>query len=319
MLVDGEPVVIDFGIAQALDSTRLTQTGMFMGTPGYLAPEVIEGQPSGPASDVHAWGGHGGLRGHRPPAVRHRLVRDDLLPDRERPAGPGRGARRRWPRCWRGALRRDPAARPAAAQLCALAAALDVASLQPVPVPAGCRRPAGPGHPGRRPGALPDPGRVRRRARRHRAARPAGRAAAGMARPGRRGVGGPAGRGGRAGPAGTQPMAVGQLRADDFADVLPPVNYQRGRGPTGTRPRPVTVRRWPRPGGGPRGRAARGQRTAAGRRLGGSRCWSGHHGDRGLRGRRAAVAGTLLALAMLTLLRAGDLARTVARTSAARC
>ena len=47
MLVDGEPVVIDFGIAQAPDSTRLTMTGMFMGTPGYLAPEVIEGQPSG--------------------------------------------------------------------------------------------------------------------------------------------------------------------------------------------------------------------------------------------------------------------------------
>ena len=55
MLVDGEPVVIDFGIAQALDSTRLTMTGMFMGTPGYLAPEVIEGKPSGPAADVHSW------------------------------------------------------------------------------------------------------------------------------------------------------------------------------------------------------------------------------------------------------------------------
>ncbi|HBW21036.1 MAG TPA: serine/threonine protein kinase, partial [Actinobacteria bacterium] len=29
---------------------------MFMGTPGYLAPEVIEGRPSGPAADVHSWG-----------------------------------------------------------------------------------------------------------------------------------------------------------------------------------------------------------------------------------------------------------------------
>lgn len=55
MLVDGEPVVIDFGIAQTPDSTRLTQTGMFMGTPGYLAPEVIEGRPHGPAADVHSW------------------------------------------------------------------------------------------------------------------------------------------------------------------------------------------------------------------------------------------------------------------------
>src|SRR5216683_2068314 len=56
MLLRDQPVVIDFGIAQAGDSTKLTQTGMFMGTPGYLAPEVIEGQPVSQASDVHAWG-----------------------------------------------------------------------------------------------------------------------------------------------------------------------------------------------------------------------------------------------------------------------
>ncbi|HSS89186.1 MAG TPA: serine/threonine-protein kinase, partial [Streptosporangiaceae bacterium] len=55
MLLDELPVVIDFGIAQGPDATRLTMTGMFMGTPGYLAPEVIEGQPSSEASDVHAW------------------------------------------------------------------------------------------------------------------------------------------------------------------------------------------------------------------------------------------------------------------------
>jgi len=56
MLADDRPVVIDFGIAQAGDATRLTQTGLVMGTPGYLAPEVIEGRPSSPASDVHSWG-----------------------------------------------------------------------------------------------------------------------------------------------------------------------------------------------------------------------------------------------------------------------
>jgi len=56
MLSHDEPVVIDFGIAQAAEATRLTQTGMFMGTPGYLAPEVIEGELSGPSSDVHSWG-----------------------------------------------------------------------------------------------------------------------------------------------------------------------------------------------------------------------------------------------------------------------
>src|SRR5215475_2882836 len=55
MIADGEPVVIDFGIAQLPETTRLTLTGMFMGTPGYLAPEVIEGKDSGPSSDVHSW------------------------------------------------------------------------------------------------------------------------------------------------------------------------------------------------------------------------------------------------------------------------
>ncbi|MGH3168888.1 MAG: serine/threonine-protein kinase, partial [Trebonia sp.] len=57
MMDAGNPVVIDFGIANISDAaTRLTQTGMVMGTPGYLAPEVIEGQPSTGASDVHSWG-----------------------------------------------------------------------------------------------------------------------------------------------------------------------------------------------------------------------------------------------------------------------
>ncbi|REE98940.1 serine/threonine-protein kinase [Thermomonospora umbrina] len=55
MLLDGEPIVIDFGIAQGADATRLTATGMVIGTPGYLAPEIIEGEDAGEPSDVHAW------------------------------------------------------------------------------------------------------------------------------------------------------------------------------------------------------------------------------------------------------------------------
>jgi Protein kinase domain len=57
MLEGGEPVVIDFGIAHVPDATRLTKTGLVMGTPGFLAPEVIEGAASSGASDVHSWGG----------------------------------------------------------------------------------------------------------------------------------------------------------------------------------------------------------------------------------------------------------------------
>ncbi len=56
MLSGGYPVVIDFGIAHVPDSTRLTKTGLVMGTPGYLAPEVIEGGVASGASDVHSWG-----------------------------------------------------------------------------------------------------------------------------------------------------------------------------------------------------------------------------------------------------------------------
>jgi serine/threonine protein kinase len=56
LLEDGQPVVIDFGIALVPDATRLTRTGLVMGTPGYVAPEVIEGQPSSGATDIHSWG-----------------------------------------------------------------------------------------------------------------------------------------------------------------------------------------------------------------------------------------------------------------------
>ena len=42
-MVDGRPVVIDFGIAHIADDARLTSTGLVMGTPGYLSPELVEG------------------------------------------------------------------------------------------------------------------------------------------------------------------------------------------------------------------------------------------------------------------------------------
>ncbi|MEU4225259.1 serine/threonine-protein kinase [Nonomuraea sp. NPDC026600] len=54
MLVGGQPLVIDFGIAHLVNATRLTQTGMFVGTPGYLAPEIIRDSEITQAADVHA-------------------------------------------------------------------------------------------------------------------------------------------------------------------------------------------------------------------------------------------------------------------------
>ncbi|MFI0356926.1 serine/threonine-protein kinase [Actinomadura sp. 9N407] len=48
--------VIDFGVAGAVDATRLTGDGMIHGTPAYMAPEQLQAHPV-PASDVFAWGG----------------------------------------------------------------------------------------------------------------------------------------------------------------------------------------------------------------------------------------------------------------------
>jgi serine/threonine-protein kinase len=53
---DGRARVTDFGIAQPEGSTRLTETGHLVGTLRYLAPEVIDGQPASPRSDLYALG-----------------------------------------------------------------------------------------------------------------------------------------------------------------------------------------------------------------------------------------------------------------------
>ncbi|WP_169814016.1 protein kinase domain-containing protein [Actinomadura kijaniata] len=54
MMTDGRPVLIDLGLAVAPEATRMTQG--VIGTPGYIAPEVFDGQRPGPAADVFAWG-----------------------------------------------------------------------------------------------------------------------------------------------------------------------------------------------------------------------------------------------------------------------
>ncbi|MGI4894036.1 MAG: protein kinase domain-containing protein, partial [Janthinobacterium lividum] len=55
LLLDGLPVVIDFGIAHVADDVRLTSTGLVMGTPGYLSPEVVVGGHVSPATDWWGW------------------------------------------------------------------------------------------------------------------------------------------------------------------------------------------------------------------------------------------------------------------------
>ena len=234
MLLDELPVVIDFGIAQGPDATRLTMTGMFMGTPGYLAPEVIEGQPSSEASDVHAWAATVAFAatGHPPfgsggyEAIFYRIVNGQ--PDLA-------GAPASLLPLLTAALARDPGLRPPAAQLSAQAAVLAPGAFAPGAVLAG----DGPVSPST---VVPVTSADRA---------PGGPLAAGGA------PAGPAAlNGGGAAPAplraDTQPLQAIRPAPADFADVLPPVQYVRGPVP---RPGPVPPAGYgPKPAPAPRPR-----------------------------------------------------------------
>ncbi|MGW0807032.1 protein kinase domain-containing protein [Nonomuraea sp. NPDC002799] len=126
MLVDGEPLVIDFGIAHLVNATRLTQTGMFVGTPGYLAPEIIRDSEITQAADVHALASTVFFAATGAPpfgtgtfeAVCFNIMEGRAQLDRA-PA---------WLRTWLGrALQVDPSARPGAHELLRTARALDPA------------------------------------------------------------------------------------------------------------------------------------------------------------------------------------------------
>ncbi|MER7500289.1 serine/threonine-protein kinase [Nonomuraea pusilla] len=113
------PRVIDFGIARALDADDgQTATGAVLGTPEYMAPELLSGERAGPPADVFAWGCVvvAAATGVSPFASRtvqqafYRVMHDE--PDLSRVEAGLRPV-------VQAALNKDPAARPTAQELLA--------------------------------------------------------------------------------------------------------------------------------------------------------------------------------------------------------
>jgi serine/threonine protein kinase len=65
---DDHATLMDFGIAKALGGTRLTQTGMAIGTPEYMSPEQVMGSEIDQRTDVYSLGivAYEMLTGHVP-------------------------------------------------------------------------------------------------------------------------------------------------------------------------------------------------------------------------------------------------------------
>ncbi|AXL90480.1 serine/threonine protein kinase [Streptomyces sp. CB09001] len=141
-------VLTDFGIAQIEGETSLTDTGGFVGSPEYIAPERVLGQRPGPASDLWSLGvvlyaateGVSPFRRSNTPATLQSVLN----------AAPAPPASAQGPlaEVITGLLDKDPARRPDAARVRAL---LDAAANPPAPQPTQVVRLDGPGEPGTAP------------------------------------------------------------------------------------------------------------------------------------------------------------------------
>ncbi|AUG76688.1 hypothetical protein CFP65_1814 [Kitasatospora sp. MMS16-BH015] len=122
LLATDGPRVIDFGIARALEGSRLTSTGLVVGSPGFMSPEQVSGAaPVGPPGDVFALGavlvyaatGQGPFSADSDSAAAllYRVIHDapqlDAVPEALRPAVTA-------------CLAKNPADRPSPAELAAL-------------------------------------------------------------------------------------------------------------------------------------------------------------------------------------------------------
>jgi serine/threonine-protein kinase len=85
---DDVPKIVDFGIALRVGETRLTQTGVHAGTPGFTAPEVFRGEPADARSDVFSLGvvcyealtGRLPFERESPAAAMHAVLNEDPPP-----------------------------------------------------------------------------------------------------------------------------------------------------------------------------------------------------------------------------------------------
>ena len=118
LLAEDGPRVIDFGISRAVEASALTNTGLVVGSPGFMSPEQAEGREVGPPSDIFSLGavlafaatGQGPFGTGSTPALVYRVVHS--LPNLDNlPAG----IRPLVERC----LAKDPAHRPTAARMLA--------------------------------------------------------------------------------------------------------------------------------------------------------------------------------------------------------
>ncbi|WP_330306774.1 MULTISPECIES: serine/threonine-protein kinase [unclassified Streptomyces] len=126
-------VLTDFGIAQIEGETNLTDTGGFVGSPEYIAPERVLGQRPGPASDLWSLGvvlytateGVSPFRRSNTPATLQSVLNST-------PAPPGSAAGGPLAEAINGLLDKDPSRRPGAGQVRSL---LEDAAKPPAPAP----------------------------------------------------------------------------------------------------------------------------------------------------------------------------------------
>ncbi|MEQ1505759.1 MAG: serine/threonine-protein kinase [Myxococcota bacterium] len=98
----GEVKLLDFGIARATDVEALTATGMVVGTPTFMAPEVLRGMEADPRSDVYSLGatlyrclaGRPLFKKAPPEVISQQIIQGDIPPLRRvNPAVPRRISR----------------------------------------------------------------------------------------------------------------------------------------------------------------------------------------------------------------------------------